>query len=131
MEIIIGIIAGMVTAIGMGGGTVLILLLTLLLNVPQHIAQAVNLMFFIPTSITAIILNIKNKNIDFKIGINIIIFGILGSIIGSVISSKVNVASLRKFFGVFLLCIAIHEIYNFYKEYINAKNTHTKNEKQI
>ena len=49
------------------------------------------------TSITAIILYIKNKNIDFKIGINIIIFGILGSIIGSVISSKVNVASLRKF----------------------------------
>ena len=66
MEIIIGIIAGMITAIGMGGGTVLILLLTLILNVPQHTAQAVNLIFFVPTSITAIIMNIKNKNIKFQ-----------------------------------------------------------------
>lgn len=130
MEIIIGIIAGMVTAIGMGGGTVLILLLTLILNVPQHTAQAVNLIFFVPTSITAIIMNIKNKNIDFKLGNNIIFFGIIGSIIGSIISSKVQVQNLRKFFGIFLLCIAIHEIYNFYKEYIKTKNTHTKNEKQ-
>ena len=88
-------------------------------------------MFFIPTSIIAIIINMKNKNIDFKIGINIIFFGIIGSIVGSIISSKVNVEILRKFFGVFLLCIAIHEIYNFYKEYIKNKNTHTKNEKQI
>ena len=47
MEIIIGVISGMVTAIGMGGGTVLILLLTLFLGVPQHIAQATNLIFFV------------------------------------------------------------------------------------
>ena len=131
MEIIIGIIAGMVTAIGMGGGTILILLLTVILNVQQHTAQAVNLILFVPTSITAIIMNIKNKNIDFKLGTNIIFFGIIGSIIGSIISSKVNVQSLKKFFGIFLLCIAIHEIYNFYKEYIKTKNTHTKNENQM
>lgn len=129
MEILIGFIAGMVTAIGMGGGTVLILLLTLILNIPQHTAQAVNLIFFIPTSITAIVMNIKNKNIDFKLGINIIIWGIIGSVAGAIISSKVNVQNLRKYFGIFLLCIAFHEIYNFYKEYIKKENTHTKTNK--
>lgn len=129
MEILIGIISGMVTAIGMGGGTILILLLTLLLNVNQHTAQAVNLLFFIPTSITAIILNIKNKNIDFKVAYSIVIFGIIGSIIGAILSSKVDVRSLRKYFGFFLFCMALYEIYNFYKEYIKSKNTHNKIEK--
>ena len=61
MEMIIGIISGMVTAIGMGGGTVLILLLTIFLGIQQHIAQATNLIFFVPTSITAIILNSYSK----------------------------------------------------------------------
>ena len=127
MEILIGIIAGIITAIGMGGGTILILLLTIFLGVPQHIAQATNLFFFIPTSITAIILNIINKNIDYKLGINILIAGIIGAIIGSEISSKIEVQNLRKIFGIFLLCVAIHEIYNFYKLYINKKNRNNKN----
>lgn len=133
MEIIIGIISGMVTAIGMGGGTILILLLTIFLGTQQHIAQATNLIFFVPTSITAIILNIKNKNIDFKVGINIIIFGVIGSIIGAVISSKIPVQNLRKFFGIFLLCVALHEIYNFYNLYIKKKNTNNKfeHEKEV
>lgn len=126
MEILIGIISGMVTAIGMGGGTVLILLLTLFLGVNQHTAQAVNLIFFVPTSITAIIMNIKNKNIDFKIAISIIFWGIIGSIIGAFISGKIEVNHLKKYFGIFLFFIAIHEIYNFYKQYIKSKNTHNK-----
>ena len=64
LPIIFGIIAGIVTGLGMGGGTILILLLSLFMGVEQHVAQATNLVFFIPTSIAAIIINIKQKNID-------------------------------------------------------------------
>ena len=126
VEILIGIISGMITAIGLGGGTVLILLLTLGLAVPQHIAQATNLLFFVPTAITAIVLNLKEKNIEVKAGINLIIFGLVGAIIGSILASKIEVRNLRKLFGIFLLCVAIHEIYNFYKLYIKEKNTNNK-----
>lgn len=128
MEVLIGVISGMITSIGMGGGTILILFLTIFLKVPQHIAQAANLIFFIPTALTTIIVNIKNKNIDFKISINIIIFGIIGAIIGAIISNKIGVRSLRKYFGIFLFCVALHEIYDFYKLYIKKKNTNNKNE---
>jgi len=131
MEILIGIVSGAITAIGMGGGAILILCLTMFLNIPQNIAQATNLIFFIPTSITSIILNIKNKNINLKIGINVIIFGIIGSIIGSIISNNVDVRKLRKFFGIFLLAVAINEINNFYKLYIKNKNTHNKKKYRI
>lgn len=125
LPIIFGIIAGIVTGLGMGGGTILILLLSLFMNLEQHIAQATNLVFFIPTSLAAIAINIKQKNVDFKLAVNISIFGILGSIIGVVISEKISSAHLRKYFALFILIIAIHEIYKLYKEYrITRKKTY-------
>lgn len=131
MEVIIGAISGIITASGMGGGTVLILGLTMLLGIPQNIAQAANLIFFIPTSITAIILYIKNKSINIKIGLNLIMFGVVGAIMGAIISNNVYVGKLRKIFGIFLIITAINEIRNFYKQYIKNKNTHNKKKYKI
>ena len=123
--IIFGIISGIVTGLGMGGGTILILLLSSVLGLEQHVAQATNLIFFIPTSIAAIILNIKQKNIKFNTAFIVIIFGIIGAILGSLISSKISSQSLKKYFAVFILIIAIHEIYDLFKEYRNKrKNTY-------
>ena len=61
VEVLIGIISGTISGTGMGGGTILIFLLTVLCGLEQHIAQATNLIFFIPTSIVAIIVNINNN----------------------------------------------------------------------
>ena len=66
-EILIGLVSGIVSGTGMGGGTILIFLLSFLMGMEQHVAQATNLIFFIPTSIVAIIVNFKNKNIDTKL----------------------------------------------------------------
>ena len=59
IEILIGMISGIVSGTGMGGGTILIFLLTFMMGIEQHVSQATNLIFFIPTSIVAIIINIK------------------------------------------------------------------------
>ena len=108
----------------MGGGTILILILSVFMNVEQHVAQATNLVFFIPTSIMAIIVNIKQKCINWKIIIPIIIFGIIGAIIGANISIQMNTELLRRVFGIFLGLIAIYEIYSLIKEY-NKKRKNT------
>ena len=121
IETIIGLISGIVSGTGMGGGTILIFLLSFLLGVEQHVAQATNLIFFIPTSIVAIIVNIKNKNIDIKLAIIISIFGILGAICGANISIHTDVNLLKKFFGAFLAVIAMHEIYSIAKQYKKDK----------
>ena len=121
MEILIGIISGIVSGTGMGGGTILIFLLTFLLGIEQHIAQATNLVFFIPTSIAAILTNLKQKNVDLKLAINISSFGIIGAIIGSIISNSISSENLKKYFAIFILIIALHEIYELYKEYKNKK----------
>ncbi len=125
-EILIGIISGFVSGMGMGGGTILILCLSMFLGIEQHIAQATNLVFFIPTSIVAIIINIKQKYVDFKIAIPIAISGIVGAVIGAIYSSKTDVKMLKKYFGVFLGLIAIWEIYSLIKKYKLKEKTHTR-----
>ena len=47
--------------------------------------QGINLVFFIPTSIVAIYMNIKEKNIDYKLATTIIFFGIIGAILRKLI----------------------------------------------
>lgn len=126
VEILIGIVSGIVSGTGMGGGTILIFLLTFMMGVEQHISQATNLIFFIPTSIVAIIVNLKNKNIDLKLAIIISIFGILGAVIGANISINTDVGILKKCFGLFLAAIAINEIYSIIKLYKKDRKTDNK-----
>lgn len=110
----------------MGGGTILILLLSIFMNLDQHVAQATNLIFFIPTAITSVIIGIKNKNINVKGALVIVVSGIIGAIISANISSNLNVNLLRKMFGAFLLIIAIYEIYSWFNMYIKNKKGHNK-----
>ncbi len=120
LEILIGIVSGIVGGLGMGGGTILILFLSVFLAVEQHVAQSTNIIFFVPTAISAIAVNLKHKNIDLKVGIPICLWGILGAFIGAYISMKMNVSILRKCFGGFLIFIAIYQMY----EYIKEKKRH-------
>lgn len=128
-EILIGLVSGIVSGTGMGGGTILIFLLSFLMGMEQHVAQATNLIFFIPTSIVAIIVNLKNKNIDTKLAIFISIFGILGAIIGANISIHTDVQILKKCFGGFLVIVAIHEIYSIFKLYKKQYKSNKKERK--
>ncbi len=116
-EIFAGVISGIVSGMGMGGGTILILILSLFLGLNQHVAQATNLVFFIPTSITSIILNTKDKMINWKIGIPVAVFGVIGAIIGASFAVNMEVNKLRRFFGIFLLAIAIYQTYSLIKQY--------------
>lgn len=105
----------------MGGGTILILILSVFLNIDQHVAQATNIVFFIPTSIAAIIVNIKQKIIDYKLGFVVIISGIIGACIGAKLSMITEQKNLKRYFGIFLALIAVYEIYSLIKEYILKK----------
>ena len=125
-EVLIGIVSGIVSGTGMGGGTILIFLLSIMLGIEQHTAQATNLIFFIPTSIVAIIVNLKNKNIDTKQAIIISIFGVLGAIIGANIAIYMDVRMLKKGFGIFLIFVTMNEIYSIIKLYKKDKKTNNK-----
>ena len=115
LNILFAVISGAVTGIGLGGGAALIFLLTIFSGIEQHIAQGANLIFFIPTCIVSIIINLKNKNIELKTALVVSVAGVIGAIIGARISANASVDELRKYFGYFLLLIAFFEIYSLIK----------------
>ncbi|MBE5738485.1 MAG: sulfite exporter TauE/SafE family protein [Clostridiales bacterium] len=107
--IIAGFISGIVGGMGMGGGTLLIPILTIFLFFPQKVAQAINLIVFIPMAIVSLVVHIKNKLVDFRVGVPIIITGTIFSIGGSILASFVSNEILRKIFGGFLLLVGIYQ----------------------
>ena len=126
INILFGAIAGLGAALGLGGGT--ILLLSFFTDFHQQAVQGINLIFFIPTSLVAIYMNFKNKIIDFKLSKKLLIGGIIGSIIGALMATRLDSSSLRKYFGIFLILIAINGSYTFISQYI--KNKKDKNNLQ-
>jgi uncharacterized membrane protein YfcA len=93
----------------MGGGTLLIPILTIFLAFEQKNAQAINLFVFIPMALVSLIIHIKNKLVDFKVGIPIICTGVIFSVLGSTLADGIENNVLKKFFGVFLLIVGIDQ----------------------
>ena len=105
-----GLLSGILSGMGIGGGAILIPALTLFLGFEQKVAQNINLLYFIPTSIMAIFIHSKNKSIEKKGLLKIIIFGLIGAVLGSIIAINLKGEVLRKIFGWFLLFMGISEL---------------------
>lgn len=107
---LIGLASGIISGMGIGGGAILIPALVIFIKPEQHIAQSTNLLFFIPTAIIAIIVHIRNRNIDFKTAFTIIIFGLFGAYLGSKFAISLSGLTLKRWFGIFLLIMGIYEM---------------------
>jgi uncharacterized membrane protein YfcA len=110
IPIAIGILSGIISGMGIGGGTILIPALSVFLSVSQKTAQGVNLLYFIPTAAIALFVHIKNKSVNFKIALAILLWGIIGAVLGSLIALKLHTDLLKKMFGAFLFIMGIYEI---------------------
>ena len=121
IPIIIGLLSGVISGMGIGGGTILIPALAIFLSVDQHMAQGVNLLYFIPTAIVALIVHIKNKSINYKIAIPIVLLGIAGAVGGSFLATRMDATLLKRLFGDFLAAMGLYEIFK--KDKQKAKKT--------
>lgn len=109
--ILTGVVSGIISGMGIGGGTVLIPALTIFLDIEQKTAQSINLIYFIPTALMALTNHIKNKRIEKQNLWKLIIFGIAGAVIGSLAAGCVSSEILRKCFGGFLCVMGGLEIF--------------------
>nr|WP_250279003.1 sulfite exporter TauE/SafE family protein [[Clostridium] colinum] len=107
---LIGLMSGILSGMGIGGGSILIPALTLLFGYEQKIAQNINLLYFIPTAVIAIFVHNKNKTIEKEGLLKIILFGLIGAIIGSIVAINLKGEILKKIFGWFLLFMGISEV---------------------
>lgn len=124
--IIFGIMSGIITGLGMGGGSILIILLTVFMGIEQHIAQATNLIFFIPTAIISIIVHFKNQNVEKKVGKSLLLPVVIGSTVGAILTLRIQTRKLKKYFGIFLLAVGILEMIITIKKIIKKRKGNVK-----
>ena len=118
-----GILGGVLGGMGMGGGTILIPMLSIFFGVSQHSAQAANLISFLPMATIALIIHLKNKFVEFENILYIILTGILTCFLGYYIAFSLPSEILRRIFGGFLLLLFIFQIIN---QLVSKKDKKTK-----
>ncbi|OFX21790.1 MAG: permease, partial [Bacteroidetes bacterium GWA2_31_9b] len=107
--IIIGLFAGFVGgALGLGGGIIIVPALVFIMGFTQHQAQGTSLaVLLLPVGIFAVIHYAKNNYIDYKYAAILIIASVLGSYLGSIVSTHIPAKTLKTIFGVFMLLVSL------------------------
>lgn len=109
--IITGLCAGIVAGMGMGGGTLLIPVLTLALGLEQHAAQGVNVIAFLPAAVAALVVHAKAGRLQLRACVPIILAGALGALGASLLAGVLEAPWLRRMFGVFLVLLACLRVF--------------------
>ncbi len=106
-----GAVTGVLSGFGIGGGTLLLIYMTAFAGVDQHLAQGINLLYFLPTAATALPSHIKNGYIDKKTALPAIAAGLAGTAAAAWAATAIDVGLLRRVFGAYLLYIGARELF--------------------
>ena len=106
-----GLLSGIIGAMGLGGGAVLIIYLSLFTETEQLKSQGINLLFFIPIALIAVIIYAVKKEIKWKLTIKISLFGIIGTLIGWLVAGFLGGEIIKRLFGGLLVILGIKELF--------------------
>lgn len=116
MEAIVGFVTGVIASMGLGGGFVLMIWLTLFADVEQKAAQGINLLFFLPIALVSLIIHIKGGLIDKALLKKYLFGGVVGAVLGTLASNIIAAELLRKLFALFLLAFGLKELFSAKKQ---------------
>ena len=108
---IAGLAAGVISGWGVGGGTVLMVYMTAFAGVQAMDARSINLLYFIPTSLTALYSHIKNGFVKWSYAIPAAAAGTIAAAGGAFAAAYVHTELMKKIFGVFLILVGISELF--------------------
>ena len=108
--LLIALISGVLAGMGMGGGTLLIPALTILMGVEQEVAQSTNLLVFVPCAIVCIIIYAKSSLINFKKSWIIVVASVVVSVIAALIAVKIESKILKIIFGSFIALLGLVQL---------------------
>lgn len=112
-----GLMSGIIGGMGLGGGAVLIIYLTVFKHVEQLKAQGINLLFFIPIATLAVVIYAFKKQIKWRVTLPLALGGILGAVGGFFLTDIIGGNFTAKLFGGFLILLGIKELF------FKSKNT--------
>ena len=111
--LIVGILLGFLSGIGVGGGSLLMLWLTLVLELEHTVARGINLLFFIPSALIASFFRWKQGSLEIRSILPGILAGCIAAGICSYLSRSMDISVVKKLFGILLLFTGLREL--FYK----------------
>ena len=111
MNAVVGLVTGVIASMGLGGGFVLLIWLTLFMDMPQRAAQGINLLFFLPIAVISVIMHLRAGLIDKKLVLSLVPGGIIGAVLGTLGSQLVGNELLRKLYALFLLAFGLRELF--------------------
>ncbi len=109
--VLAGAVTGVLSGFGVGGGTLRLIYLTAILGMDQHQAQGINLLYFLPAAALALPAHFKNGFVEKKALLPAVAAGLVSSALAAWAATALDVALLRKCFGVFLLYIGLSELF--------------------
>ena len=110
VSLVVGTLLGFLSGLGVGGGSLLILWLTMVLEIGQTTARTVNLLFFLPAAAVSCLFRWKQGFIPWRIILPAIAAGCMGALVGIRLSSLAEPELLKKLFGILLILTAIREL---------------------
>ena len=110
VALLVGIALGFLSGLGVGGGSLLLLWLTLVTGEPQATARVMNLMFFVPCALIATVFRWKQSKADWRLALPAIFAGLLGALLGNWLGPLLDTELLKKAFGILFLLCGIREL---------------------
>lgn len=107
-----GFLTGIFASMGLGGGFILVVWLTLFMNADQRAAQGINVLFFLPIAFTALIMHLKNNLVNKELVKKMLLGGVVGAAVGTLGAQVVANELLRKLFALFLIAFGLREIFS-------------------
>jgi hypothetical protein len=98
-----GVLTGVLSAFGIGGGTLLLLYLTFWVGFSQQTAQGINLLYFLPTAATALIHHWKEGLVDREVALWGGLWGCAAAALGAGAATLLSAPWLRRCFGGYLI----------------------------
>ncbi len=110
MSVFVGTVLGFLSGLGIGGGSLLILWLTLVQDMPPETARGVNLLFFLPAALVAGFFRWRQGAIPIKKILPAILAGCASALLFSLLAQKLDTSLLKKLFGALLIATGIKEL---------------------
>lgn len=128
MNAVVGFLTGVLASMGLGGGFILVVWLTLVQNVPQRTAQGINVLFFLPIAFIALIMHLKNRLVNKALVKRLIFGGIAGAVLGTFGAQILPNDLLRRLYALFLLAFGVRELFAKVPESDEAKPPEERDE---
>jgi len=127
LDISVSFLIALLSGLGVGSGGLLVIYLTLFAAVPQLQAQGINLVFFLFSAGSSMLVHLWQRQLSLPLCILLILSGIPGALIGSQLAVLLPAAALKRLFGAFLVTAGLITLTKRDKSRASFGNIHNGN----